>query len=458
MSGARPEVGSIVEITVNDLLANGQGVGRVDGVVVFVWGPLPGERARVRISELKARFVVGELVEILEASPDRVEPFCGVFGVCGGCQVQHLAYPAQLLWKHSVVKAALERIGSLAVPQIEATIGMDEPRAYRNKMALVVEHHDEQTELGFYQARSHDLVPITDCPIVEPSLQEDIHALRQLISEPAGRALFTDVRHVIIRRARHDGSGVAALTSEFASPAVAQNAELLRERCKNLVGVSNTFDPAGVNVIMGKRHRVVSGETQMEETLGDLKFRVSVQSFFQVNGRIVEKIFALLAGRIRPGMRIVDLYCGAGTFAVMFAKRGAFVVGFEENARAIEEAHDNAALNGVAARATFATGRVETILREKRGRSALVNCDAVFLDPPRKGSDDATLRALVESPVKEIWYLSCNPATLARDCAVLAQGGFAIEHVQPFDMFPQTGHVEVLTTLRRTQGSSIASA
>ena len=456
--GPRPEVGHTVEVRINDLLANGQGVGRIDGVVVFVWGPLPGELARVRISEVKARYVVAQMLELLESSPDRVEPFCGVFGVCGGCQVQHLAYPAQLAWKQSVVKAALERIGSLEVPDVAFPIGMDEPRAYRNKMALVVEHRGGEVELGFYEARSHDLVPITTCPIVEEPLQRDITALRACLTQPEGRALFADVRHLNIRRAHKNGQGVAALTTERLSPAVARGAEYLREQCKDLVGVSNSFDLAGENVILGKRNQLVAGEAQIEEQLNDLRFRVSVQSFFQVNSRMVEQIFAVLATLVQPNMRILDLYCGAGTFAIMFAKHGAYVLGFEENVRAIEEAHENAALNGVAERATFTAGRVEVLLREKRGRNALAISQVVFLDPPRKGCEETMLRALLESRVNEIWYLSCNPATLARDAAILAQGGFSIDLVQPFDMFPQTGHIEVLMRLRRTQVSAIASS
>ncbi len=448
----------MVEIVVNDLLANGQAVGRADGVVVFVWGPLPGERVRVRIVECKARYVLAELVETLTVSPDRVEPFCGVFGTCGGCQIQHLAYPAQLRWKQAVVRAALERIGSLALPEIQATVGMEHPRAYRNKMALVVSHEGAKPELGFYQARSHELVPIDDCPIVTAPLQADLHQFRQLLHEPAGQALFADVAHVVVRRTRQDESGVIALTTAHPSKAVARGAELLQQRCKRLLGVSNSFDLASANVILGRGNRVVVGTDQLEEEVGELRFRVSVQSFFQVNVAMVEQIFARLRGRIQPGLRIIDLYCGAGTFAVLFAKLGAQVIGFEENARAIDEAHENAQLNGVAERSSFVVGRVETLVRGAIGQKALANSDIAFLDPPRKGSDEVTLRAIIASPVREIWYLSCNPATLARDCALLATGGFVLEYVQPFDMFPQTGHVEVLTTLKRTQGSSEASA
>jgi 23S rRNA (uracil1939-C5)-methyltransferase len=454
----RPAIGQILELTIEDLLTNGQGVGRAGGLVVFVWGPLPGERVTVAVTEVKARYAVAELVARLDTSPERVTPFCDFFGRCGGCQVQHLSYPAQLAWKRSVVKAALERIGSLAVPVVEETIGMDEPRAYRNKMSLVVERRGGDIEVGFYQARTHEIVPITACPILELPLQEDIARLRALISEPAGRGLFRGVKHIVIRRARQGGGGVAALTTKEASPTVARGAGWFRERFANLAGVTNSFDLASENAVLGRRSRVVSGVDRMVEELDGLRFRVSVHSFFQVNSRMVERIFAALRERIRPEMRILDLYSGAGTFAVLFAALGARVVGYEESASAVEEARENAALNGVGERARFVVGRVEAMLRTKPGSAALANSEVVFLDPPRRGSDDATLRALAKSGVAEIWYLSCNPATLARDCAVLAKAGFAIERVQPFDMFPQTGHVEVLATLKRESHRSTQDA
>jgi 23S rRNA (uracil1939-C5)-methyltransferase len=187
----------------------------------------------------------------------------------------------------------------------------------------------------------------------------------------------------------------------------------------------------------------------MHEEIDDVRFRVSPASFFQVNSVMVGKIFSYLAPQASKTGRIIDLYCGAGTFALYFAKRGARVVGIEENPHAVREAKINATLNGVEERTAFMNGRVDATLRSKMGAEALAAADVVFLDPPRKGSDEATLSALVRARVPHVWYLSCNPATLARDLAQLVAGGYRVGTVQPFDMFPQTGHIEALASLHR---------
>lgn len=432
------------------MLTNGQAVGRVDGNVIFVRGPLPGERARVKITECKARYAVAELVELLERSPDRVEPFCGVFGRCGGCQLQHWSYPAQLAWKREVVVQALRRIGGFEDVAVAATVGMAEPRAYRNKMSLVVGGSREQPQLGFYEARSHDLVPIETCPIVLPALQADLRNLRAATADPQTRPAFEDIRHVVVRRSTGGDHGVMALASLRASAAAEQAAPALMRALPGIEGLTNSFAPTNENVVLGRRRRVLAGEPMMEERLGGARFRVSVQSFFQVNTAIVEEILARLRPHFSEARTVLDLYCGAGTFAVLFALWGAQVLGLEESPQAVEEARENAAANGVADRTRFVAGKVEAALREPAVRDAFAHAEAVFLDPPRKGSDEQSLRAINAGSARTVWYLSCNPSTLARDAAILAGGGFRIADVQPFDMFPQTGHIEVLMALNRS--------
>jgi 23S rRNA (uracil1939-C5)-methyltransferase len=436
--------GAIYETTFTDLLSNGQAVGRIGAMVAFVDGPLPGERARVRISQVKPKYAVGELVELLERSPERVEPFCPVFGTCGGCQVQHLGYQAQLAWKTRIVREALQRIGGIADPPVAPAIGMDDPRAYRNKMALVA----EGGAFGFYKARSHALVPIHDCPIVLASLDAQIGNLWRARENPATGPALRDVRHVIARAAIASGDVVVSFTTDRGSPALGLAAKALAAAFPQAVGVSNSFEPSSANAVMGRRHRTLSGRADIAETIDGVSFRVSPASFFQVNSAMVRKIFAYLRERIALPKKILDLYCGAGTFTLFFAKGGGTVVGVEENPHAIREARENAALNAVENSAAFLAGRVDTVLGEGPGRSALAAADIVFLDPPRKGSDEATLALLAAARVPEIWYLSCNPATLARDLAQLVAAGYAVESVQPFDMFPQTGHIEALAVAK----------
>jgi 23S rRNA (uracil1939-C5)-methyltransferase len=439
--------GAVYETTFTDLLSNGQAVGRIGSMVAFVDGPLPGERARVRISQVKPKYAVGELVELLDRSPERVEPFCGVFGICGGCQVQHLAYAAQLAWKTRIVREALQRIGGIAEPPVAPAIGMDDPRAYRNKMALVA----RGDAFGFYKARSHDLVPIRDCPIVLGSLDAQIGNLWRARENPATAPALRDVRHVIARAAIATGDVVVSFTTDRGSAALGLAADALAAAFPQAVGISNSFEPPSANAVMGRRHRTLKGRADIAETIDGVSFRVSPASFFQVNSTMVRKIFGYLRERIALPKKILDLYCGAGTFTLFFAKGGAGVVGVEENPHAIREARENATLNAVEKSTVFLAGRVDAILSEGPGRAALGAADIVFLDPPRKGSDEATLALLAAARVPEIWYLSCNPATLARDLAQLVAAGYRIESVQPFDMFPQTGHIEALAVAKMSE-------
>jgi 23S rRNA (uracil1939-C5)-methyltransferase len=443
-------VGDIVEIACTDLIAKtGQAVGRSSGMVVYVLGPVPGERARVRIESVKARYAVAELVELIERSPDRAEPFCGVFGTCGGCQVQHLAYPAQLAWKRGVVENALRRLGGIADARIGAPIGMRHPRAYRNKMALVVDGAEPQRGFGFYAARTHDIVPIETCPIVMPQLDRTLEALWDAVRDPGTSPAFDGARHVVARAGQASGETILSVTTERPSTTLPPLAARLARKLPHTVGIANGFEPASENAVLGRKHTLAYGKPDMEEKIADVTFRVSAASFFQVNSEMVAAIFAFVEAAVRKLTRAVDLYCGAGTFALFFAVRGVRVVGIEENPHAVREAKTNAALNGVEDRTSFLNGRVESVLRSKAGTKALAESDVVFLDPPRKGSDDAALAALVRARVPHVWYLSCNPATLARDLVPLLRGGYRLACVQPFDMFPQTGHIEALAILHR---------
>ena len=446
-------VGSEHLVKFTDLLANGQGVGRVGPMVVFAWGPLPGEQARVRIVEAKKTYAVGTSLEIVEPSPERVEPFCPVFGTCGGCQAQHLAYAGQLAWKTRLVTDALQRIGGFRDVDVAPTIGMDDPRAYRNKMALVV-RQGEGVRFGFYQMRSHDFVPIERCPIVLPQLDAQIAGLREAAAEPATSGAFAGVKHAIARAGAASGESVLALTTDVQTPAIESAAPAIARRLPGVVGITNSFAPASANAVMGRKSRQAWGRSEMEERIplpggAHARYRVSASSFFQVNSAMVGRIFEFLATQLGEHQRIVDLYCGAGTFSIFFALRGAQVVGIEENPSAIHEANANAVLNGVTERARFAAGRVEAVLARPQGREALRTADIAFLDPPRKGSDEHTLDALTAAGVPAIWYLSCNPSTLARDLAILRDAGYRLGLVQPFDLFPQTGHVETFVSLSR---------
>jgi len=436
--------GTELDLVFTDLLANGQAVGRADGIVVFCFGPLPQERARVRITTVKSKYAVADLIERTATSPERVEPFCPVFGTCGGCQVQHLAYPAQLAWKTTVVRNALGRIGAFDGVAVRDAIGMQSPRAYRNKMSLVVDRACER--VGFYKQRSHDIVQIDACPIVEPRLDSQIDRLNRAKSDPGTAGAFDETRHIVARSSK-SGQVVVTFTTDRPSEQVKERAAHLVESLDNVAGLTNSYDIPGANAILGRKQSVLAGSAQIEETIAGVRYRVSAASFFQVNVEIVERIFAYLQRRLKTLRKIVDLYCGAGTFSLFFAKHGGTVLGIEENAQAVAEARDNAKLNGLERNARFHQGTVQSAFRRPDVAKELAAADLVFLDPPRKGSDEATLGAIAARRIPAIWYLSCDPATLARDLKFLGAKGYRIEQVQPFDMFPQTGHVEALATL-----------
>ena len=440
----------VATVRFTDLLANGQAVGRIDGLVVFVTGPLPGERAKVRVTQVKPKYAVGDVVAYEFQSEMRAKPFCPVFGTCGGCQVQHLAYPAQLAWKEQIVRNALRRIGGFYDVSVRRPVGMMFPRNYRNKMALVADNRGGETSFGFYQARSHALVRIDSCPVVLPQLDAAIGGLYESARAKESKEAFARAKHAIVRAGAASGQAVLSVTTDRRSPEVREAAPSIARRVRGLVGISNSFEPRTANAVLGRKMQYVWGKREMEETIEGVRYRVSPASFFQVNSEMVGRIFHFLEPGLAHDRTVVDLYCGAGTFAIFFASRGARVVGIEENPAAVREARENAALNQVEERVRFVEGRVEGAVVNKDGKQALKDAAIVFLDPPRKGSDEATLDAIATAGVPNIWYLSCNPATLARDLNHLAKRGYALGVVQPFDMFPQTGHVETLVTLHKT--------
>ncbi|MHB1550678.1 MAG: 23S rRNA (uracil(1939)-C(5))-methyltransferase RlmD [Vulcanimicrobiaceae bacterium] len=447
-------VGTDVELGFSDLLANGQAVGRADGLVIFCFGPLPQERARVRVTAVKPKYAVAEMSEITLASPLRAQPFCGVFGACGGCQVQHLAYAGQLAWKRDVVRGALARIGGLAHAEVRDAIGMADPRGYRNKMSLVIEHRFGRPQIGFYQQRSHDIVPIDACPVVTPQLNAHIERLNAACDDPATAPAFARALHVVARSARATGQSVVSFTTALPDEDLSRVAAALLERLPGAVGLTNSYDPSSANAVVGRKERLLAGQPQIEEEIAGVRYRVSGGSFFQVNVEILERIFEFMKPGLTVPRRIVDLYSGAGTFALYFAWHGNDVLGIEESPGAIAEANENAELNGLAGRVAFRPGRVEDRVREREGREALRAAQIVFLDPPRKGCDETVLEAIAAAGTPNVWYLSCDPATLARDLKFLAAKGYALGVVQPFDMFPYTGHVETFVTLYRERPAS----
>jgi 23S rRNA (uracil1939-C5)-methyltransferase len=445
INGARSAAEAVAAqpLVLDDLLENGQGVGRVDGLVTFVTGGLPGERVRVAVDSVKRTYVSAHVVAIEAPSPDRVEAGCPVFPRCGGCQTLHYRYESQLAWKQRLVSDALTRLGGLRDIAVDPTIApAGDPRAgYRNKVTLVTRYTGGAMRLGFYEARSHRVVPIERCPVLLPRLDAAVSQLvRFAADEPEG---FSGVTHVVVRASSTSDELVVSFNGEKPNKRLGALSGELLTRIPALTGVAISWDLAGENAVFGRRQATLWGSPVVRETVAGATFSFGVASFFQINVATLELIAQRLVERLTGTRRIIDLYCGVGTFSVIFGMRGIASSGVESFAPAVGEAAANAAENGVT-NAAFEHASVADALAGERGRSLITGADAVLLDPPRKGCEPEVLAALGANKVPRVLYLSCNPATLARDAKALAASGYRLEHVAPFDMFPHTGHVEAL--------------
>jgi 23S rRNA (uracil1939-C5)-methyltransferase len=434
-------------IILDDMLENGQGVGRIGGLVAFVTGGLPGETVKVAVDQRKRNYVSGHVAAIERRSADRVTPGCAVFPRCGGCQTLHYRRAAELAWKKRLVANALTRIGGLMnVPVDDAVCAQDDPEdGYRNKVSLVVRGGEDGVRLGFFEARSHNVVAIKRCPVLLPRLNAAVECIVKLARE--NPALFAGLRHVVARASATCADLVVSLNGLARNPELERRAGATAARIPGLTGLVANWEPQGANAIFGRRWAVLWGSSITSEIIDGLRLSAGISSFFQINTailqRIVERMTALAAG----AGRVVDLYCGVGTFAIVLGKRGMPGTGVESYAPAVEEAMANAAQNGITC-AAFERADVARALAGPRGDSLLQGAGIAILDPPRKGCEPQVLSALGKHRVRAIAYLSCNPATLARDAKMLAANGYKLVRATPFDMFPGTGHVEVLGEFR----------
>jgi 23S rRNA (uracil1939-C5)-methyltransferase len=445
INGARSAAEAVAAqpLVLDDLLENGQGVGRVDGLVTFVTGGLPGERVRVAVDSVKRTYVSAHVVAIESPSPDRVDAGCPVFPRCGGCQTLHYRYESQLAWKQRLVSGALTRLGGLRDVSVDPTVApAGDPRAgYRNKVTLVTRFTGGAMRLGFYEARSHRVVPIERCPVLLPRLDAAVSQLvRFAADEPEA---FSGVTHVVARASSTSGELVISFNGDKPNKRLGALTGELLARSPALTGVAISWDLAGENAVFGRRQATLWGSPVVREKVAGTTFSFGVASFFQINVATLELIAQRLVDRLAGARRIVDLYCGVGTFSVILGTRGVSSSGVESYAPAVGEAAANAAENGVT-NASFEHSSVADALAGERGRSLTAGADAVVLDPPRKGCEPEVLTALSANKVPRVLYLSCNPATLARDAKALAASGYRLERVTPFDMFPHTGHVEAL--------------
>ena len=448
----------ILTLRIERLSSDGSGVAHsADGEAVFVPGTAPGDEARVRIVKDCSRYAFGILDELLTPSPDRVPVDCPVAGPCGGCSLRHLDYAAELRAKQESVLDAFRRIGGLEVPVLDILPSPEVDR-YRNKVQFPVGVDKNGAPcIGFYAGRTHRIVPCPDCKLQPGVLNEIGNALCAFFAqqgirpydEQSGKGL---VRHIFLRRGAHSGQIMVCLVCTRAKlPHAEQLCAVLREQFPAISTILLNVNAKNTNVILGSENHILYGPGYIEDTLCGVPVRLGPLSFYQVNTLAAERLYGVAAqyAQLTPDDALLDLYCGMGTIGLSMADQCRGLIGVEIVPEAIESAKANAARMGeaVAAKSRFFcadAGQAATQLAAEG-----LHPDIVMLDPPRKGCDEATLSAVVRMAPRRVVYVSCNPATAARDAAWLEQNGYHAEKVQPVDLFPRTKHVECVIALSK---------
>lgn len=442
----------IIECSIDKLGIYGEGIARVEGKTVFIPGAISGETVRARIVFARATFCDAKLIEVIAPSPDRVEPRCPVFGKCGGCQLQHVSYALEKKWKQSTVAETLKKVGGLDV-EVEELCGADEDGErryfYRNKASLPIRKgKDGKLTAGFFARGSHRIVEHETCFLQKKEVTLATDAALDFITqknlapydEESGTGL---VRHIVVRYLA-PLTVVAVVLNSSDAAVLADLGEAITAKTGGKVTVYANFNTKKTNVIFGEKTVRIFGEEALADYHG-YKVRVHPEAFFQVNDAVSGKIYRMIADEVTGAKNIVDAYSGAGVMTAMLARSGSKVTGIEINAVATDAAKllmkENGITNVNAILGDCAVVLPELVKKEK--------IDALVLDPPRSGCDAKVLDAALRASPKKIIYLSCNPATLARDLKTLVSGGYKPTRIIPFDMFPACSNIETLAILHR---------
>ena len=448
------EKNQIIEIYIDDMSTDGNGIGRTDGQVVFVEGCVTGDKVRARITKPKKNYALADCVEIIEASVYRNDGFCQFAGDCGGCPLGDLKYEKQLEIKETWVREKLIRLGGLNDPLIRPIIGMDEPERYRNKAVFAV---SDSGDVGFVRKKSHQVVDCQDCRIQTSECMGVAEALWQYLH---AKNLHKAVSSLMVRTAPGTGEMMAVVKA-------ARNDLPDLELLAGLMDEGSGFNLESIYI----NDRCIAGRrTIIDETEG-LKFEISPESFYQVNSEQMVKLYnkAMDYAGLKGGETVLDLYCGVGTIGLFAAKRmndTGRVIGIESVKPAVIDANRNSVINGIVS-TRYIAGKAEEVLPaimglkpfmgynevnelvEKEPPVRVDHADVVFLDPPRAGCEEELLNAVVTAAPDRIVYVSCDPATLARDIKYLSGCGYEFVEATPVDMFPHTGHCEVVVSMSR---------
>ncbi len=515
------QAGKSYSLSVTGLGHSGEGVGRIQDFTVFVPNALPGETIEVLIKEVKRTYARGKVLRVISPAPERCQPLCAVYDQCGGCQLQHLEYPAQLAAKRQIVLDSITRIGKLTGVTVHPTLGAEFPWYYRNKMQSPVGLSDGGLAVGCFAQGTHDIIDSSSCHIQHQTNNLIAATVKRIIAD-LGISVYNEklhqgaIRHVLGRVGTATGEVMVVLvTATRELPQAAEVISRLRQAIPGLVSIVHNVNDRRTNIILGEYTKTIWGQDTITDCLDGLSFRISAKSFFQVNteqaavlyrkvveyafgnqrsqtvqkcpdarqpeearedstftgygkhapGGVIAQPSALqrpsvggipLAGATQMGAyqrsalsgreTVFDLYCGTGTIALFLARHCQKVIGIEIVAPAIADARKNAELNGIT-NAEFHCG--DTVELLPKLADAGIRPDVIVIDPPRAGCERKVLDSMVALQPERIVYVSCNPASLARDLAILDEQGYLTQEIQPVDLFPQTFHVETITLLQR---------
>lgn len=466
----------VFDIRIEDMSEEGEGIGKVDGYTLFIKDTVIGDTVQAKVIKAGKTYGYARMLKVLSPSPDRVAPLCPAAGPCGGCQLQCLSYERQLAFKEEKVRSQLKRIGGFVEPPVQPVIGMEHPYGYRNKAQFPIgRSKDGRIIAGFYAGRTHSIIETPRCylgsPVNEEILRKVIGWMEQHQVPPYEEEKHKGlIRHVLIRVGEPAEKDPMRGASKVCDPEgqterprqimvclvingrkLPHGKELVKELCKvpGMTSVSYNINTERTNVILGREVRHLYGDGYITDAIGDIRYRISPQSFYQVNPEQTGKLYAtaLEYAGLTGKENVWDLYCGTGTITLFLARQAREVRGVEIVPAAIEDARANARANGIT-NASFYVGKAEEVLPRIYEQDR-VRADVIVVDPPRKGCDPALLETILAMEPERVVYVSCGPATLARDLKILCAEKYSLEKVQPVDMFAQTVGVETIALLQK---------